>query len=662
MSQSLLHSMREQTRPAIDAVRRDTFKRILSAVLIVGVFVWLGETMVAVALVLTLPTGEFLMRVLLALLPENDQPIPDGPMVLIWVFKFSWILVSLSPSYALAGTGGLPLIIAAYLWWFCLCSHVSNVYAGAPLLLWTLLTPALMIAALFTWRIYQNQSAPHSEMSWVIAAACLMFFVFNLIESMRRQSESSRELRNTQIEANARLKALEHLSRHDSLTGLLNRRAFDDVLANMLGKGGDDDVAVMIVDLDGFKPINDTYSHEAGDLVLQTIARRLVEVAGDNGVVARLGGDEFALAFRSIRSDRMALRLAAYLARDIERPVTFDQKELQVGASIGVSLASLVGTSIEALCSCADQAMYRAKGQPGEKAVLYRTESFGHRATLEDRAMLSEALIRREIRPYYQPKVNLNNGAIIGFEALARWVHPVDGLRSPATFIPAINELGLQGDFLLRIAEQVLADITTMRDEGLDPGQVSINVPEVALATHSGRQDLEALLDQHPRARQHVTLEITEDVFIARASDVIRDSINRFRRAGQRVSLDDFGTGFASFQHLRQLDFDELKIDTSFVAGLGEDKRNEVLIRGFISMAQGLEVSVVAEGVETERQAEMLAELGCLNAQGYLFGKAMPFDEILLRLHVEAIRNNGGSERRVVNPAEASPPLAVRGV
>jgi len=376
-----------------------------------------------------------------------------------------------------------------------------------------------------------------------------------------------------------------------------------------------------------------------------------------------MGGDEFAIAVRSVPSDRAALRLARYLARDIERPIQFEQKELRVGASIGISLASFVGDSIEVLCSSADQAMYRAKTTPGERAILHRPETFGRRATLEDRHILAEALRSKEIRPFYQPKVRLSDGATIGFEALARWVHPVDGLRSPGEFIPAINELGLQGDFLNHMAMQVLHDIEAMLAEGLDPGQVSINVPEVALATLSGRQDLEDLLDKHTEARRCITLEITEDVFIARASEMIRESITRFRRAGQRVSLDDFGTGFASFQHLRQLEFDELKIDTSFVAGLGEDKRNEVLIRGFLSMAQGLDVSVVAEGVETEFQAEMLASMGCFNAQGYLFGKAVPFAETRLRLYAEATRERpvALAPHERISRVEALPPPAARG-
>jgi len=664
MGERLLQQLHRQTRPAIDVELRDAKKRMMSAVLIVALFVWLGDTISAVSLVLVLPAAEGLMRVFDMLWRRNEEGGKPWLMAAIWLAKAASVGLYLVPSFALAATGSLPLMLAALVWWFCICAHITNVYSSMPQMLAVLLAPAVLGAVAIMGIIISQSEADSTVAQWGIMAATLVFYVFNMVETMHRQSESSRELLSAQVEANARLKALEHLSRHDSLTGLLNRRAFDEELAESLARcRRAADVAVMIVDLDGFKPINDTYSHEAGDLVLQEIGRRLLKMAADDAIVARLGGDEFAIAFRAVPSDKAALRLAHYIVRDIGRPIQFEQKELRVGASIGISLASFVGNSIETLCSSADQAMYRAKTTPGERAILHRPEKFGRRTTLEDRNVLAKALRSKEIRPFYQPKVRLSDGATIGFEALARWVHPVDGLRSPADFIPAINELGLQGDFLNHMALQVLHDVEAMLAEGLDPGQVSINVPEVALATQSGRQDLEDILDKYPDARRCITLEITEDVFIARASDMIRDSIDRFRRAGQRVSLDDFGTGFASFQHLRQLEFDELKIDTSFVRGLGEDKRNEVLVRGFLSMAQGLDVSVVAEGVETEFQAEMLMSMGCFKAQGFLFGKAVPFAETRLRLYAESTRDTVAPRRAQsrLRPAAISPPPAARG-
>lgn len=193
--------------------------------------------------------------------------------------------------------------------------------------------------------------------------------------------------------------------------------------------------------------------------------------------------------------------------------------------------------------------------------------------------------------------------------------------------------MGLQGRFMSSMSRQVIADIAAMLDAGVDPGQVSLNLSDVALATLPGRSEITDLLAQSPAVTEHLTFEITEDVFIGRAAETIQNSIAAFRAHGVRISLDDFGTGFASFHHLRQLEFDELKIDTTFVAGLGHDPTADVLVRGFLDIASGLGVSVVAEGVETEQQRQDLINMGCLTAQGYLFLSAVPCDRAITLLH-----------------------------
>ena len=252
--------------------------------------------------------------------------------------------------------------------------------------------------------------------------------------------------------------------------------------------------------------------------------------------------------------------------------------------------------------------------------------------TPQDKQSLTDALTNGAVRPHYQPKVHLASGEIAGFEALARWYHPDGSVRRPGTFVDQIVELGLQGDFVFSMARQVVADIGTCLDRGLDPGQVSLNIPEVALATISGRQELQDILDRSPRVRAHLTFEITEDVFIARSADVIQTSITGFRDQGIRISLDDFGTGFASFHHLQRLDFDELKIDTDFVRGLGHNSTAEVLVRGFLDIASGIGVDVVAEGVETTDQERALTNMGCPMGQGHLYSAALPLEDALALL------------------------------
>jgi diguanylate cyclase (GGDEF)-like protein len=333
------------------------------------------------------------------------------------------------------------------------------------------------------------------------------------------------------------------------------------------------EVAVYLVDLDSFKPINDTYSQDAGDEVLIQTAQRLRKIVGTTGIVGRLGGDEFICAVEGINWEGNAILFAEQLATVIKQPIKWSERTLKTRASIDVAMTGPgQSTTVVKLCLGADQAMFAAKSAPSGRPVLYQAHLFAPRMTPEDKQALS--------------------------------------------------------DFMMSMAEQVIEDVNTMLDRDLDPGQVSLNVSKVALATLTGRQELLALIEANPKAAVHLTFEITEDVFIARAADTIQASIAAFRLLGVRISLDDFGTGFASFHHLRQLDFDELKIDTTFIDGLGHDATAEVLLRGFSNIASGLGVSVVAEGVETANQSCDLINMGCLTAQGYLFSAAVPMAKV----------------------------------
>nr|WP_268821572.1 EAL domain-containing protein [Octadecabacter dasysiphoniae] len=483
-----------------------------------------------------------------------------------------------------------------------------------------------MVIAFFVLR----QSAPLSSTTtqWGVAAGFLVLFLYSSIDTLRQHLTTEADLFKAERESKQRLAQLEESHRLDTLTGILNRRAFDVALDVMLEDrnltGGE--ITVFLVDLDSFKPINDTYSHEAGDEVLIQTAERLQALIGQSGIVGRLGGDEFVCAVHDLGDTDGIMEYGVAIARTIARPIHWNARSLKIVASVG---AAATGgghlPSVQALCSAADQAMFAAKSSPSGAPVLYQPHLFAPRMTAENKQLLIESISDRSLKPYYQPKIHLPTGQIIGFEALARWERGPNEIHLPSEFIDQIDELGLQGDLMMSIANQVVGDINTMLNAGLDPGQVSLNVSEVALATYSGRQDLKNIVADNPDAAKHLTFEITEDVFIARAADTIQASIASFRELGVRISLDDFGTGFASFHHLRQLDFDELKIDTSFVAGLGHDPTAEVLVRGFLNIASGLGVSVVAEGVETQAQSRDLINMGCITAQGFLFSPAVAF-------------------------------------
>jgi EAL domain-containing protein (putative c-di-GMP-specific phosphodiesterase class I) len=251
---------------------------------------------------------------------------------------------------------------------------------------------------------------------------------------------------------------------------------------------------------------------------------------------------------------------------------------------------------------------------------------------------MAQALAEGRFRPHYQPKVRLADAGLIGLEAVARWDHPDRGLLTPDHFLDTLHQLGLQGDYMAATLAQVLADVEQMLAQGHSPGEVSVNMPEVALATQAGRAELLGLVTSHPQAARHLTIEITEDVFIARSADAIRSAVADLRDRGLRISLDNFGTGFASFQHLRQLQFDEIKIGAPFVTDLGRDPAAEVLVKGTLDIAAGLRVQVVAEGIEAEAQRQTLIALGASLGQGALFGRALPLAETMLRMTTERMR------------------------
>ena len=634
-----LEKLQHETRFVILVSSRDVGKRLASAAMILGICWYAGLRVPVLWIAALVILFEVTAQLIVRRTPEREEDIGWGLIAAMWLTNVTSTITYLMPALLLAAQPSEPLMLGGMLWMFGVYVHISNSFVSLPIYNWSQMVPAFLMSFVMFWQVAAHPHRGGTMIEWVIAVALTIVYGINTIETISRQKDTQNALDLARTEANARLRDLEHMNQHDALTGLLNRSAFDAALDNLLGKRRPTQtLAVFLLDLDGFKPINDTYSHKAGDTVLITVAERLRIAAGDAGIVARFGGDEFALAFANLESDAAALRLAEHVARSVQQPISYGERVLQVGVSIGINLTGVGDDTVSGLCTGADQAMYQAKVEPGRKAVLYDPDAIPPRLSLMDRHKLLQAIQSRQIKPYYQPKVVLDTGAICGFEALARWDHPTLGLRPPGTFLPQINELGLQGDFLIHMAAQILRDISALVIDGLDPGQVSINIPEVALATHSGHRDLDALLAAHPQARGHVTFEITEDVFIARSGEMIKNSIKHFRRAGVRISLDDFGTGFASFQHLRQLEFDELKIDTSFVQGLGVDPAAEVLIGGFLSIAAGLGVQVIAEGVETPDQLHRLRALGGKIAQGYLFGRAMPLEEARILLFAEGTR------------------------
>lgn len=630
MSLSPIDHFTYQTRVAVHVTNRDALKRIAAAMLVMVICWYFAPSAMAIFWSAVIVCSELLARIVNRNVTLTGPQLPFANCLAIWAVNWLSLWPVMVPAALLAAEGSPALLSIGMLWLFGVHVYISSSYAGLPFFNWSLIVPAIVMTAVMFVQAFLAPLRPASTLEWGAVGIMLCVYLATTIRTMSTQKDTLTKLAAARKDADKRLSELEFLTRHDHLTGLMNRRAFEEAATALLPRRANRDrnkLGYFLIDLDGFKPINDSYSHKAGDAVLIAVADRLRKFIGNSGVVARLGGDEFAAAISGLRNDAQALRLGTEIAKLVKQPITFDHRSLEVGASVGIALSQTPNDTLAGLATGADQAMYKAKNDPSNSATIYDQQNFPVRASLDDRVTILRAMQKKNIAPYYQPKIDIDSGFIVGFEALSRWRHPARGLLLPGKFLPFIDELGIQNEFLMHTTGLVLQQIEDWLSDGFDPGEVSVNLPEVTLATLSGRAAVMDLIEKHPRARKHLTFEVTEDVFIARSGDLIQDSIAAFRKLGIRISLDDFGTGFASFKHLRELEFDELKLDTGFVRGLGHDKAAEVLVQGFLGIGKGLGVDVIAEGVETENQRRLLRKMGCRICQGFYYSAAIPFDE-----------------------------------
>lgn len=534
-----------------------------------------------------------------------------------------------SPSLVLTRQGSLPLFMLGGLWVLGVIFYNSNNFRRMPYFNTGLILGCIVMDFVVFTEAIQTQYGMGNVLHVVLALIMLIIYNAFAFITLSHQHRENEQLAAARTAAHERLAAIEFVARHDELTGLLNRRAFDIECRNMLATAADGArFWVILADLNDFKPINDAYSHDAGDEVLRAIARRLVGAAGPRALISRMGGDEFIVAMDvSTWTDEDPIDFLDRLSRDLRVPIEWSGRQLQVSAALGLVEATSMDQDVSVICAKADQAMYRAKQDPAQVPAVYSPRWRKRPNVVEDRLRILKALSDGEIVPFYQPKVVLSTGDVAGFEALVRWVRPDGSIISPAEFLPLIDDLGLSSDLVAHMARHVRAQVEEWRGKGLPVGDVSINVPESTLATLSGRRDLIDILGLE-NGGTPLTLEITEDVFFARSSDLIQESIHTLRELGCRISLDDFGTGYASFRHLRELEFDEIKIDRNFTADLGEDRAADVLVQSVLTIAEALELSVTVEGVETDDQRQRLMVMGCTVGQGFLWDRALPAADV----------------------------------
>ena len=423
--------------------------------------------------------------------------------------------------------------------------------------------------------------------------------------------------------ARAKSREMLHLAEHDVLTDLPNRLLFNDRLtqAIALAKRQDKQLAVMFVDLDNFKSINDSLGHDVGDKLLISVAKRLKACVRRSDTISRLGGDEFVVLLSQVEHAEDAAISARKTLRALTAPHSIDSQSLEISVSIGVSTYPTDEQDAESLMNRADNAMYEAKQEGGNDYQFFRHEMHAQlagRKSLE--ADLRCALGRNEFVLHYQPMLNLQTGQITGVEALIRWMHPQRGLVYPGQFVPVAEECGL----ILGIGQWVLLEACKQtrawRDAGLEIGCVSVNVSATEFGAKDFLSGVRAVLIATGVEPQNLELELTESVLMHDA-DAAVVTLARLKAMGVQVAIDDFGTGYSSFTYLRRFTSDALKLHHSFVQEITTDPRDAAIVSAMINIGRSLEQRIIAEGVETSTQLEFLRRNGCAEGQGFYFSR-----------------------------------------
>ena len=418
-----------------------------------------------------------------------------------------------------------------------------------------------------------------------------------------------------------REEALYRQAHFDQLTGLPNRQLMKDTLAQYLtsARRKDQSGALLFLDLDRFKEINDVFGHSVGDAVLTQAAQRIVSVVRDRDTVARLGGDEFVVILPDARNDKIVRATAERLLDRLAEAFTVSDIDHYVSASIGIAMFPEDGVTVDTVLKNADAAMYRAKD-----AGRNRYEFFSKQLNAESRRKigierdLRTAFNNGELEVWYQPQFEIANGEMSGAEALLRWMHPVQGAISPDEFIPLAEDSELIVEIGSWVIERTCEDLSKIYQSGWHPGPVSINVSARQLADEQFSQAVMEPIRRFGFSPTYMQIEVTETT-VAQNRDVAIAILKKLREFGIRVAIDDFGTGYSSLSYLQQMPFDCIKIDKSFVDRVGRGATSDNICRTIIKMAEQLDKKSIAEGVESWSQLNFLRESGCDYAQGYLF-------------------------------------------
>jgi diguanylate cyclase (GGDEF)-like protein len=453
--------------------------------------------------------------------------------------------------------------------------------------------------------------------------------------SDRRVLESAADLAHIAIEAMAAQERLVHQATHDALTGLPNRLLFLDRTAVALTRLARSplSVAVLFVDLDRFKTVNDSLGHDVGDRLLVSLARRLEGVMRPADTVARFGGDEFTILCEDIQDQQEAVAIATRVRAALAVPVPLEGHDLWVTASIGIAHTADHRRAASELVEDADAAMYRAKRTGGDVHCVYDS-------AVRDRALLElvtfqalrKAIDRDELLVHYQPTVDLTTGRVVGAEALVRWDHPQHGIVHPAEFIALAEETGLIVPLGTVVLREACAQSHRWSAEAGDDFLMSVNLSARQFADPRLPEIVASALAECGASPASLALEITESALMEHA-DTTMVALRSLKDLGVRLAIDDFGTGYSSLTYLKRFPIDVIKVDRSFVDGLGRDAGDEAIVATVVELAHTLGMQAVAEGVETEVQLRRLRDLGCDVGQGFLFSRPVPADDVVFLPH-----------------------------
>jgi diguanylate cyclase (GGDEF)-like protein len=452
---------------------------------------------------------------------------------------------------------------------------------------------------------------------WISIAGDPIVDTAGRFEGFRGVGSDVTEIRQTQ-------ERLTHLANVDVLSGLPNRGRVRQLLGEALRSAttGNVPCAIMFLDLDGFKPVNDTFGHPKGDAVLRAVAKRLVDEVAADGHVGRMGGDEFAIVLTDAQSRRKVEALADRIIHAIKEPYVIDQTEISIGVSIGCAFGPIDGATVDDLILKADLALYQAK-DAGRGCARYFSSEL--QSVQDDRVRLEsdlrQAVAADQFHLAFQPLVNAKTQKLIGFEALIRWNHPQRGLVPPNVFIPVAEESGL----MPVIGEWVIDEACRAAATWPEPITVALNISPKQIILPALPNTVSEALARYKLPGNRIELEVTEGVFLGDNGATL-DTLKRLRALGVGIALDDFGTGYSSIGYLNKAVFHKLKIDGSFVREAGTRPENVAIIQSIVQLAKSFRMSITAEGVETAEDFERMRDLGCDTIQGYLFGRPLSYE------------------------------------